>query len=48
MYYVLRIYTSGILPSVLFQTKDASDASIYAALMDRANPGYKHIVVKGE
>lgn len=45
MYYVLRIYTS-LTPSCIFQTKDASDAAIYAAVMDRSEPNYHHIVVK--
>lgn len=45
MYYVLRTYSSGILPSVVFETSDYADALIYAGVMER-NDEHKYIVVK--
>lgn len=46
MYYVLRIYSSGILPSVVFETSDYADALIYAGVMERNDERCKYIVVK--
>lgn len=44
-YFVLREYSQGLLPSVLFQTENMEDAQAYAAIMNRNEPKYNHFVV---
>ena len=45
-YFVLRVYsTEWVTPNVLFQTENMEDAMSYAAIMNRNEPKYNHIVV---
>ena len=45
-YFVLCVYsTEWITPNVLFQTENMEDAMNYAAIMNRNESKYNHIVV---
>lgn len=42
-YVVLKVYKS-ILPSVVFQSDDATNATIYAAVMQKEDSNYNYVV----
>jgi hypothetical protein len=44
-YYVLKLY-KNLLPSVVYKTNDAVDASMVAAVFSKGD--YQHIVAVGE
>lgn len=46
-YYILKLFTH-LLPSIVYQTNNAADAAILAAVYERNDNKYKYIVVTTE